>query len=736
MSLDRLALKTFSTLERSSLAMDIHFYHLMRPPFAMAPEPDALFWSSTHAEALRAIRAGIETRQGFITLFGEAGLGKTTVLRYYLDRVDVQRFTVIALPSAHLSWHDMLIGICRALGLNDDADARSGVEQKLRQALLAAYQAGRNVVLVLDDAHRLDAKFLEHLLLFADFKVPAGKLMQIVLAGRPACAQLLQLPDLQALKRCIAVKATVTPLSNKESLDYLQHRLQQSTTQPLTRQSRRRQRIFTAAAMRCIIRRAHGNPQRLNILASDVLQAGLLHQKKPIPASLARHVLAYEDTALSLPWWKWGGVLAGLAIVLLFWRLFLPLSASAPQRHDRSEQAVAGGSDKSSVQPSIRERHDAAIPGDAPLPALMTSTLPPDIMPPTTVPQAQRWPLPLGEEVDEHPEALDAPEPAVEAEKPVDTAAVPPSPQETDTHPAAVPRPEESPAGIPHNGHEFPGATWPFDTHVVCATPHPPGGGGKGGKDIILMTYDGYRQRRLIADGELNLMPRLSPNGMMLAYTSYRDGFPNIYLRNLATGEEERLTWGPGMALPSSWSPDGRYLALSLSSEGNSEIYIYERYHKRLKRLTRHPGIDISPSFAHDSTRLVFTSDRSGSPQLYLTDIHGRRPSRLTTIGPYNTAPAWSPREDVIAFVGRTREATLDIYTIRADGSNLQRLTRGRRSHESPTWSPNGRFVMYTSRMGNRQWRHMTRIDGQEDRVLPQGGPVCHALQWVARYVP
>jgi TolB protein len=189
-----------------------------------------------------------------------------------------------------------------------------------------------------------------------------------------------------------------------------------------------------------------------------------------------------------------------------------------------------------------------------------------------------------------------------------------------------------------------------------------------------------------------------------------------------------------GVALPGSWSPNGRYLALSQSIEGNSEIYVYELHRKSLKRLTRHPSIDISPSFAPDSTRLVLTSDRSGSPQLYLTDVHGRLPTRLTTIGHYNTSPVWSPRDDTIAFVGRSVEGTLDIYTIRADGSNLRRLTRGGQSHESPTWAPNGRFVMYTSRDGKMQQRHIIRIDGQEDRILPQSGPVCHSLQWVARH--
>jgi TolB protein len=128
----------------------------------------------------------------------------------------------------------------------------------------------------------------------------------------------------------------------------------------------------------------------------------------------------------------------------------------------------------------------------------------------------------------------------------------------------------------------------------------------------------------------------------------------------------------------------------------------------------------------------VFTSDRSGSPQLYLTTIEGRTAVRLTRSGPYNTAPAWSPNNDTIAFIGRSPEGSLDVYTIQADGTNLQRLTSGRRLHKSLTWAPDGRFVMSSSQQGTVQERHLIRIDGQGGWVLPNPSPVCQTPQWVA----
>jgi TolB protein len=276
---------------------------------------------------------------------------------------------------------------------------------------------------------------------------------------------------------------------------------------------------------------------------------------------------------------------------------------------------------------------------------------------------------------------------------------------------------------------EFTGEDGPFNTQVVCVRPR---GAGSKSRDIVLMDYDGYGVKTLVADGALNLAPVLSPDGSMLAYTSYRSGNPQVYVRTLASGTDERVTSGEGVAIPGSWSPDGRYLALSQSTDGNSDIYLYDVRARRSVRLTTDWAIDVSPSFAPDGKRLVFTSDRSGTPQLYLTNVSGSPPVRLTYDGDYNTSPVWSPRDDAIAFAGRTNEGGLDIYTIRADGRRLQRLTNGGGKNEAPTWAPNGRFVMYNSSSGGTGQRRLMRENGQWGRALP-ANTACVSPQWVAR---
>jgi TolB protein len=279
----------------------------------------------------------------------------------------------------------------------------------------------------------------------------------------------------------------------------------------------------------------------------------------------------------------------------------------------------------------------------------------------------------------------------------------------------------------------FTGESGPFDTQVVCVRPRV---GARRGKDIIRMDYDGHGVTVLVDDGTLNLQPAVSSDGRFLAYTSYRDGSPNVYIREIATGQEQRITSGSGLALPGAWSQDGQSLLLSQTSDGNSDIFLYQMRSRHLKRLTTYWGIDVSPSFAPDNQRFVFTSDRSGTPQLYLGTLQGDQSVRLTYSGSYNTSPVWSPNADRIAFVGRSATDLLDIYTIGADGQGLRRLTDADGSYEDPAWSPDGRFLMYVGQRGDVWSRYLMRRDGQSKQMLDSNEAVCLAPQWIARAAP
>ncbi len=339
---------------------------------------------------------------------------------------------------------------------------------------------------------------------------------------------------------------------------------------------------------------------------------------------------------------------------------------------------------------------------------------------------AMESPIPLPSRADPAPSSEATSENASQGE----TAA-------TDARPVSEPKPEalealkarEAPVASAHM--PAPKTHLIVNASLLCLTARPP---GNHARDIILVDYHGKVKQRLVSDGELNLSPILSPDQRRLAYTSYREGTPSIYVRDLKNDQDERLTSRAGIALPGAWSPDGRYLVLSKSEEGNSDIFLYDLPQRLMQRLTSHSGIDVSPSFAPDSKRLVFTSSRNGTSQIYLTDVNGRPPKRLTWEGKYNAAPVWSPQGDWIAFIGRSPEQTLELYVIKDDGTGLRRVTIGGSTIEdAPTWSPDGQSILYTRVHNGIRERRIVDIDGRNDRELPGHGQVCYSPQWVAQ---
>ena len=141
------------------------------------------------------------------------------------------------------------------------------------------------------------------------------------------------------------------------------------------------------------------------------------------------------------------------------------------------------------------------------------------------------------------------------------------------------------------------------------------------------------------------------------------------------------------------FSPDGQQVIMSLQQEGNANIYAMDLRSRRTTRLTDDAAIDTSPSYSPDGSQIVFESDRGGSQQLYVMNAHGGNPQRISFgEGTYST-PVWSPRGDYIAFT-RRHAGQFAIGIIKPDGSGERILTEGFHN-EGPTWSPNGRVIMF-----------------------------------------
>jgi TolB protein len=230
-----------------------------------------------------------------------------------------------------------------------------------------------------------------------------------------------------------------------------------------------------------------------------------------------------------------------------------------------------------------------------------------------------------------------------------------------------------------------------FDTRIVYIAESGPK--TKRIKRLAIMDQDGENHRFLTDGADMVLTPRFSPTLQEITYLSYYKGVPRVYIFNIDSGRQEVLGDFPGMTFAPRFSPDGKSVIFSMTKDGNSELYTMDLATRTVRQLTKHSAIDTSPSFSPDSGRIVFNSDRSGSQQLYVMNKNGGGVKRISfQKGKYAT-PVWSPRGDLIAFT-RIHKGQFYIGVMRPDGSGERLLTQGFLV-EAPTWSPNGRVLMF-----------------------------------------
>ncbi len=243
---------------------------------------------------------------------------------------------------------------------------------------------------------------------------------------------------------------------------------------------------------------------------------------------------------------------------------------------------------------------------------------------------------------------------------------------------------------------------------------------------LIVADADGENPRIVMESREPLMSPAWSPDGQSLAYVSFEDRLPSIYVQTLKSGERTRVSAHAGVNQAPAWSPDGKKLALTLSTrDGNLDVYVLDLGTQALTRITDDPAIDTEPQWSHDGQSLYFTSDRAGGPQIYRISLApGSRPVRLTFQGGYNARPRLSPDETQLAFVtqegGGYHIATLDL---RGRGET-QILTRGR-ADVSPSYAPNGAVIIYASREHERGVLAMVSADGRvQERLAAAEGEV------------
>ncbi len=268
------------------------FYDLRERPFALSPDPEYLYPSRVHREALDYLRYGIESQAGFIVITGEIGSGKTTLLQTLLRGLDSDT-TVGRIVNTMLEPRELLETIMIDFGLEPVGKSKPLILRDLAQYLVDQRLAGRLVLLVIDEAQNLSQAALEELRMLSNLETEKSKLLQIVMVGQPNLRDKLAAPELEQLRQRITVSYHLLPLDAAETANYINHRLLRAALgAPLQ---------FPREVTDTIHARSRGVPRIINVICDAALVFGYAEERRQIDLPLIRDVLGELETTGILP---------------------------------------------------------------------------------------------------------------------------------------------------------------------------------------------------------------------------------------------------------------------------------------------------------------------------------------------------------------------------------------------------------------------------------------------------
>jgi general secretion pathway protein A len=258
------------------------FYSLKENPFNVNPDPRFLFLTKQIEEALTGLMYGIQTRKGFITLTGEVGTGKTTLINRLLDWLHHRKTRTAFLFNSRMNSSQLFDFILAEFDIPCESKSKSQQLMKLNHWLLDRYRMGETVVLIIDEAQNLTYPVLEEIRLLTNLETSTEKLLQIVLSGQPELEEKLKLPQLRQLRQRIMLRCKTSALSKAETQEYIAERLRiaGAAGEP----------IFSAQAIDAIHIYSLGIPRVINLLCEHSLVNAFVEQQRPIETKIVEEV--------------------------------------------------------------------------------------------------------------------------------------------------------------------------------------------------------------------------------------------------------------------------------------------------------------------------------------------------------------------------------------------------------------------------------------------------------------
>ena len=500
--------------------MYAHFYHLSENPFNLTPDPKFHYINESTREALASMLYGIKSRKGFLTLIGEAGTGKTTLLRRIVDDIEGET-RVVFVFNPGVSFDELLEFICMELGIRAEGSGRLKLIERLNNYLLEQLTDGRNVVVIIDEAQTLEDAVLEELRLLSNLETSKEKILQIVLSGQPELEEKLRRPHLRQLRQRIGVRATLRAMRADETRAYVETRLRSAGSE--------KAELFTGPALLRCWQASQGIPRVINVICDNAMMIAFAEGKDRISASLmnaairdldgesrshatmrrVRDVLGSRHLAF--------GAIAGCVLVVAF-----ALGRGWPQ----SNAAVPAGTAKQTVR--VADPEPASAPETIPAAPVAAASRPAVAAPGGTAAAPER-----AARVSDPAEARPASPPPAVVPEPTAATAVAAAPEPTPAPPVPAPsqaspvasQPPPVPESVPIAAAQATAPAPPEDA-VAAAPAHPASPPVPSFEELDPLSEQRADPPGAVADGMTGSLRRAEEQARSAASRLYRDGAP------------------------------------------------------------------------------------------------------------------------------------------------------------------------------------------------------------------